>query len=55
MKSFEAMAREAYRAFLNAVPDGASRLPTWEDMAEPTREAWRVATRKVVEQVQQVH
>lgn len=53
MKSFESIARAAYETFCASL----SQFPieTWNEMAEPVRQAWIAATRKMAEEVQQVH
>ena len=54
MKSFEAIAREAYTAFRASLPENDWTLP-WEGLCAATQEAWRAAARKMAEQIQQVH
>ena len=55
MKSFEAIAREAYTAFQAAIPQNSGWTLPWENLAETAKEAWRVAARKMAEEIQQVH
>ena len=55
MKSFEAIAREAYDTFRAAITDGASRLAAWVDLPRESQEAWIAASRKMAEEIQQVH
>ena len=54
MKSFEAVAQEAYTAFRSSLPEQDWTLP-WDGLTEATREAWRAAARKMAEEIQQVH
>ncbi|WP_218241555.1 hypothetical protein [Comamonas fluminis] len=55
MKSFETIAHEAYDTFLAAITDGAARLAAWSDLPRETKDAWIAATRKMAEEIQQVH
>lgn len=55
MKSFEAIARDAYSAFQDAIPQNAGWTLPWEKLPDTTKEAWRVAARKMAEEIQQVH
>lgn len=55
MKSFETIAREAYDTFRAATTDGAARLAAWADLPDESQQAWIAATRKMAEEIQQVH
>lgn len=55
MKSFETIAREAYDTFRAAITDGAARLASWADLPEESQQAWIAASRKMAEEIQQVH
>lgn len=56
MKSFEAIAREAYDAFKGKVHEGWSHsMPAWAELDQATQEAWMAASRKIAEEIQQVH
>ncbi len=52
MKSFETIAHEAYDTFKGKVQ---LPMPTWAELDQATQEAWIAATRKVAEEIQQVH
>lgn len=55
MKSFEAIAREAYETFRAAITDGSSRLCAWAELSKESQDAWMAASRKMAEEIQQVH
>lgn len=55
MKSFESIAREPYEAFRAAITDGASRLCAWVELPQESQDAWMAASRKMAEEIQQVH
>ena len=55
MKSFEAIAREAYDTFRAAITDGASRLCAWVELPKESQDAWIAASRKMADEIQQVH
>lgn len=56
MKSFESIACEAHAAFMAALPKKASTaLYTWAELPPEIREAWIAASRKMAEEIQQVH
>ncbi|MFS4552646.1 hypothetical protein [Comamonas resistens] len=55
MKSFEAIAREAYAAFQAAIPQTSGWTLPWEKLGDSTKKAWLAAARKMAEEIQQVH
>lgn len=53
MKSIESIAKAAYEAFrarLEPVP-----VLTWNEMAEPIRQAWIAAAQTMADEIRQVH
>ena len=54
MKSFEAIAQNAYQAFRAALPSGETKLSAWNELSPESRAAWMVASRKMAEEIQQV-
>lgn len=55
MKSFESIAKSAYQVFRASVPGGDMSLSTWDQLKPETRAAWVAASRKMAEEIQQVH
>lgn len=56
MKSFEAIAREAYEAFeAQFLHSPTDKVLPWEELRVCVREAWIASARKMAEAIQQVH